>query len=300
MIAQHVASAQETMETNGSEAVLLQSPILKAIDSTSIPAEVSGILGQIVVQEGDRVVAGQLLGQMKTNAAQISVRRLDAQMAIAKKKMEDDVNVRLARNNHTVAKREYESALQANKRAPNTYAPNKLDRFRLLADQSLLEVEKARRELELAALQFDVAKAEYDQAVELLRQHQLRSPSAGLVVSVQNQAGEWVEQGKEIVRILDLDLLRVEGFLPSSVARQNMVGSSAELLIAGWTNPVPAELAFVSPELIPLNSLVRVYLEVPNTNAHLRPGMKIEAKVLLESKMENEVSGKVLGTGPKR
>jgi multidrug efflux pump subunit AcrA (membrane-fusion protein) len=98
-----------------------------------------------------------------------------------------------------------------------------------------------------------------------------------MVVEVLRRRGEWVQPGDTVVRIVRLDKLRAEGFLPAKHASLDLVGSQVRLKVASPDNK-PLEftghIVFVNPEIDPLNSQVRVWAEVENPDLKLRPGMQ--------------------------
>ncbi len=86
-----------------------------------------------------------------------------------------------------------------------------------------------------------------------------------------------MQPGDTVVRIVRLDKLRAEGFLPAKHASLDLVGSKVRLKVAS-ADSKPMEFAghivFVNPEIDPLNSQVRVWAEVENPDLKLRPGMQ--------------------------
>ena len=94
--------------------------------------------------------------------------------------------------------------------------------------------------------------------------------------------GEWVKPGEPVVRILRLDRLRVEGFLKSRDLTPGLQGRTVKLVVdlpgdAG--REFLGKISFVDPEVDPVNSQVRVWVEVQNQDLRLRPGM--QAKMII-------------------
>jgi multidrug efflux pump subunit AcrA (membrane-fusion protein) len=70
--------------------------------------------------------------------------------------------------------------------------------------------------------------------------------------------------------------LRIEGFVPASQAKQELIGHEAKLVVdLGEGNSLSrgAKVTFVDFETNPLNNQVRVYLTVSNEDGKLRPGL---------------------------
>jgi multidrug efflux pump subunit AcrA (membrane-fusion protein) len=76
--------------------------------------------------------------------------------------------------------------------------------------------------------------------------------------------------------LVEIDRLRIEGFMPAEKADPKWLASEAkvELQLSGKTIQTTAKLVFISPEVNPVNSQVRVHLDVDNRDGKLRPGLK--------------------------
>jgi len=113
---------------------------------------------------------------------------------------------------------------------------------------------------------------------------QVAAPFAGFVENRIAQLGEWVQPGSPIVHLVQLDQLRVEGYLygfaqPGRVARGAPV--TVEVFIAqNQRRTLEGKLGFVSSEM-DVNQRYRVWVDVPNVRQAgpesdwlLKPGMR--------------------------
>ncbi|MCA9133601.1 MAG: efflux RND transporter periplasmic adaptor subunit [Planctomycetales bacterium] len=267
-------------EENASE-IVVEGAILKTIEATTLAASLAGTLSEVNAREGDVVQSGQPLARLKDQAVRIKLEQLRTQVEIAKKKQTNNINQRLAEKAKEVADNEYHRALQANERVADTYPINEIDRLRLMSDQAALEVERTLYDQEIAEFEVAVAISEYRQSHELYTRHQFVAPASGVVVAVEKRAGEWVEPGMDILRIVRIDSLRVEGFITARQAMQDLVGRSATVQLQAGESPTIAtgKVVFVSPDVNPVNSQVRVFLEVDNQQGALRPGLRVKAVI---------------------
>lgn len=289
----------EQPNMNAAPAIELEGAILKTIDATSLAAQVAGPLRELLVKEGDIVKANQALGRINDDALRLELEQLKTQIAVAQKKQSNDIDERLAEKSLQVAHNEYERAMNANARVPGTYPINEIDRLKLLADRSQLEVERAKYEQELAAFEVTLAQGSYRQTYERFLRHQLTAPAAGVVVSVEKRAGEWVEPGTDLLRIVRIDQLRVEGFIASEEASPELVGRPARIAMvdkhasqAADSQSWQGRVVFVSPDVNPVNSQVRVFIEVDNPHGVLRPGLRVQAQIegLVDGSAEDSVA----------
>lgn len=274
---------QQTTSSSPAHGQLVQveNALLKTIESTKVAAEVAGKVNELSLVEGAVVSVGQTLGNIRDTAIRVQLERTKIAMAIARKKHRSEIDLQLAHKKNDVAQNELERAESANKRIANTYGPKEIDRLRLVAESTLLEIERAKHDREVAELQVMLAENEYLQQEELLARHQIQSPAIGVVVAINKRVGEWVEPGMELLEIVKIDRLRIEGFVGTAAASQNLVNRHANVtvLAADQEQVVPAKVVFVSPDANPVNGQVRVYLEIDNSQRSFRPGMRVKATV---------------------
>lgn len=261
--------------------VQVENALLKTIESTRLAAEVAGRIDALNVVEGDSVAVDQQLGKIRDTAVKLQVARAKIAVNIAVKKQKNDIDLRLAKKRSEVANSELERAQAANARIPNTYQPKEVDRMQLLAASAMIEIERAVHEQEVSALDALVAQNELLQAENLLARHQIRSPVVGVVIAINKRVGEWVEPGTELLEIVRIDRLRIEGFIKTSAISKQLVGRQASVTVlkGDEERKLEGKVVFVSPDANPVNGQVRVYLEIDNGKGEFRPGMRVNATI---------------------
>jgi multidrug efflux pump subunit AcrA (membrane-fusion protein) len=281
------ARSQESKKEAPHEVVqglVVQGAILKTIEATSLAAQVAGLLEKIDIKEGSRVAPGQELAFVRDAAVRAQMDRARIALELARKKAENDIDEQVAIKSQAVAANEYQRALDANQKVSNVYPPSEMDRLKLILDRSGLETARAAYQRDFGRLEAYLAEAELKVHEELLQRHRLLAPCHGLVVAVERRVGEWVEPGATVVRLVEIDRLRIEGFIQATDAIADLVGSTATVTVgvADQSIETTAQLVFVSPEANPVNGQVRVFLEVDNRQGNLRPGLR--PKVWLHGK----------------
>jgi macrolide-specific efflux system membrane fusion protein len=259
------------------EPVEIPSAVIKVTEEAAVPAAEAGVLVRLAVKEGQLVNEGDMLGQILDSDVRLAVEKAKLEADIALRQMNNETNVKFARKSVEVARAELTRSLETNEKFPKTVSQTELDRQKLLVEKGDLEVKQAEHDLEIAALTRDVRESEYRAALDQLARRTISAPLAGMVVELHRRRGEWVQPGETVARIVRLDRLRAEGFLAAKHARLELVGSKVKLKIAGpdgKPQEFPGEIVFVSPEIDPINSQVRVWAEVENTGLALRPGMQ--------------------------
>ena len=274
--------AASLFAAGNAEPIEITSAVVKVAEEVAVPASEAGVLAEIDVKEGQLVEEGTELARIRDAEIRLLVDRTRLESEIARRKFEKDLDVRYARKSTEVAKAELARSLEANVKYPKTVSESELDRERLLVEQGQLEIEKAEHERELAGLMHDIRENEHRTALDQLERRTVLAPLKGMVVELHRRRGEWVQPGDTVARIVRLDKLRVEGFLAAKHARPELVGSKATVKVMNdeKEQEFPGEIVFVSPEIDPINSQVRVWADVENAELVLRPGM--QATLVLE------------------
>ncbi len=261
--------------------ISVSNAVLKTIESTTVASQVAGILSSMNASEGMVVTEGQSLGKVRDEAVRLELARLKTATEIAKKKHASSIDRRLALKSQLVAENEYQRAVRANQKVTDTYPINEIDRLKLVADRAKLEVERAVYMTEMAELEIAQAEHEYRKSYEVYSRHQILAPVAGVVTSVEKKVGEWVEPGTDLLRIVRLDRLRIEGFVTAEQSAADLHGREAKVSVALGEGPyeTTGKVTFVSPDVNSINSQVRIFLEIDNSGGKLRPGLKVNATI---------------------
>jgi multidrug efflux pump subunit AcrA (membrane-fusion protein) len=265
-------SSQERPTSN----VVVEAAILKTIESTAVASQVTGVMQNLNIKEGSRVRQGEEIARIRDVTVRLQLQRAETAVEMAKRKQNSDIDQQIAQKNQGVATNEYQRALDANSRVDNVYPPNEMDRLKLILDRSILETQRAEYQQQIASLETALAEVEVKQTQELLLRHRVMAPCAGMVVAVEKRVGEWLEPGTVIAKIVEIDRLRVEGFLNAADADPAYIGTKAvvRVEIAGQPLEVEGELVFISPDANPVSGQVRVFIEVENRDQKLRPGLR--------------------------
>lgn len=91
-------------------------------------------------------------------------------------------------------------------------------------------------------------RASLAQARWRLDQKQIASPRPGLVFDTLYRQGEWVAAGDPVVELLPPENIEVRFFVPETVIGRLRMGQDVVVRCDGCSAPVPAKIAFVSPQ----------------------------------------------------
>lgn len=271
------------------ESVTLGNCLLSLSEEAQVPAQEAGVLMKVPVREGQQVAAGDLLAQIDD---QIPQRQYDValyKLKVAEKQAGDDVDVRYAQAAYWVAKKKLEKYLQANAKTPGTIPETEVDLQRLERDKFQLAYEKAQKDLAVAALQREVSAAEWAAAKVNVQRRKITAPLQAVVVELTRHEGEWVQAGEPVMRLVRVDLLRVEGFLNASKYRDDEIQNRpVEVLVTlphGRREMFSGKIVYVKP-LVEAGGDRLIRAEVSNRKEGgawvLLPGMGAEMTIQLK------------------
>lgn len=260
--------------------------------------------------------------------------KLEIAARISRKQSESDVAVRLAEKSKDIAKYELDRAQKAKESFSGSISNSELNRLTVLFDQRTLEIEKTQEdraisllkpEADLAAVQqqaeaitrtqslaaekeqeqqvaqanLELANSELAEAKLQLERRRLKAPFAATLVAVSRQPGEWVEPGSVVLRLIQLDRLRVEGFVSADQATEMKPGQRVQIVFPGNVGkPVSGEIKFVSPEIEPVNQQVRIWAEFDNPEKRIRPGLVATMEVKSTNKKPDDREARKADTPP--
>ena len=143
--------------------------------------------------------------------------------------------------------------------------------------------ERAMQEAEerFAAARGELAGAQLQQS-----QLAIRAPLAGTLARVQAKPGEWLDAGKDVAEVVDLDRLVVTAHVPSPNAAALRVGLPVKIVarLGGDGAPLAAgAVQFVAPHISADNDSVLVRVSLPAASG-LRPGQFVAVQIATEEK----------------
>jgi RND family efflux transporter MFP subunit len=230
---------------------------IKAITAPSEDLTLSftraGRLAKVLVRQGRKVRAGELLAQLDDSVEQ-------KQLALLK-----------ARADNTAAIRAAQLKCQRTKavldKVQNAYT-SKAAPQRELEDA---QFEAAMAEIDVAAAQLeheqDVGK--YEQARLDLDRMRLTSPADGEIERVIAKAGESVNALAPVLRLVNVDPLWIDTPVPLDIGRRLAAGGKALVQLPGQAAPAEGKVIHVSRVADPASETLEVRIELPNPSTRL-------------------------------
>lgn len=187
--------------------------------------------------------------------------------SISTQEMEDiEMHLKLSESNYEIAK-------EAQKIA-NTGIP--------LEDKKIIE-----QHLALANENVHLAKLEYNKT-------KIKSPINGLIEEIYYEKGEFVQAGSVVARIIDLNSLYLQGYIPQHKLRHTKVGKQANIILDAYPDKkFQGKIKEISQkaEFTPRNvqtkedrvlQVYRIKISILNSDNILLPGTTGEAHILKE------------------
>jgi RND family efflux transporter MFP subunit len=256
-----------------SEPVVLRRCTTGYVKSTLLGAPLPGILQDCLVQPGDRVKAGQVLGRIQDQEvrAEIDLRRAQA---------ESDVEIRLNEAKHArtmIRLKASESLHQRNMLSSDLLSVDRLDET------------VARMELENAQLRRRLSQLELGRSRAALAAREIVARHDGVVVEVLKQAGEPVTAVMPIFHIVDTDRLLVAGNLDVHDVARVRRGQAVRVspVIGGIDLDIerarfPGRVTFISALIDPKTQTCKVFAEIDNREGLLRAGLSADMEILTD------------------
>jgi len=208
---QNISSAADENST------VLTGCLVEAMHNSYVPADLpaqqGGTLQNIAVKVGDRVEAGDLLAAVDNELEKLSLAAATERLAMAEEEANNDVNVRYATTAAQVHEYRYTQVKEAVEKEPDTFTKSQVITFWLQAEQFRLQTEQAVHEQDLAEMSLRVREAESKLAEHELARREIRAPVTGVIEEVMPVVGDWVRAGDPIVRLVQMDRLRIKGAL---------------------------------------------------------------------------------------
>jgi macrolide-specific efflux system membrane fusion protein len=269
-----IVPAVNASSDSATEPLAVDSVVLRLLEEAEVPAQEAGVVTTVAVREGQRVKQGDLLAQIDDQVPRLAAEAVQAQFDIARAKAANDVRQRFAKKSLEVSQAELRRSMESIERFAKSISQSQLDVERLTVQKNQLEAEQAEHERQVAILEMKAQENELSAARAQVARRQVLAPFDGVVVQIYVRRGEWVEPGQKALRVVNVDRLKAEGFVPAAGAVAELSGKEVSLEVEGLSEQrAPAgTIVFVSPEVDPITGQVRVWAEIDNREGKLRPG----------------------------
>lgn len=221
---------------------------------SSVGSAVAGRVIEFLVNDGDRVTKGQPLAKLLTKNVEIQIAAAKAELQLRKHEL-----LELKNGAREEELRESEARMKA-AAAAMKLAQTKLARMKGLIERSAAtreEIDEMNSTSETATAMHLAAKAAYDLVVagprperiaqaearaeaaeeevnrllDILEKHTIKSPFDGYVVAEHTEEGQWIESGKLVAEVVEVNPIEVRVPVQESYIPRLSLGTSARIEI---------------------------------------------------------------------
>lgn len=220
-----------------------------------VGAPTQGVISSIEVERNQSVAPGQLLATLRSDVEKAALEHARVRATMKSEIQARSADLQLAQVNMSRIKELY-----AKKMVPSQQR-----------DEAVAQLEVARMAVKQAKDNKTLYEYEFSRAKQILQEHQIRSPIAGVVVERRAFPGEFVYENP-VVTIAQIDPLRVEAILPAQYYGQVAAGMSAVIAPEiDLTGPMTIKVTATDRLIDAASGTFSVHFELPNPE-HLIPG----------------------------
>lgn len=288
------ATAVPPAASAGPAAILQATGYVTARRQATVSAQITGALTQVLIEEGERVVAGQVLARLEDTAYRAAVAQSEAQVRAAQ-------------------------ALLAQYRAQLEQARRDLRRNQDLIGQHLVsqqaletadtQVRSLQAQVDSQIKQVEVAEAARRGAQVQLDYTTVRAPFAGVVTAKAAQVGEIVSPlsaGGGFTRtgvgtIVDMDSLEIEVDVNEAYINRVRAEQPAQAVLDAypdWT--IPAHVIAIVPTADRSKATVKVRIGIDQKDQRILPDMGVRVSFLEEPAKKEGADKDAEGAPPMR
>ncbi len=238
--------------------------LIEAYEMVDVGTPVEGVVDRVNVKRSALVKKGETLVHLESSVENAVVQRSQAMV-----KIEGEIKVQ---------KEQLAYAQRKNTRVEELFASEAISAEK--KDEAATEVSLARAHLQKATENRMLARLDLQRAKAMLAQRTIKSPVAGVVVERFVSPGEFVDT-QPLLRVAQLDPLRVEVVLPVAMFRDITPGMKAEIRPETQEEgDYIATVAIVDRVIDPASGTFGVRLELPNPEYRLPGGLKCMVRFL--------------------
>jgi len=275
----HTAMAQPM--TNGgppSASVLDATGYVTARREATVSAQITGTLIQVLIEEGDRVKAGQVLARLDDTQQRAALAQSEAQLQSARALLVQ-YQAQLAQNQRDVKRAE--DLLQR-----KLVSEQAVEQARTLVDTQGAQLESQRRQIELAAANVRSAQVQLDYCT-------VHAPFTGVVIAKAAQVGEIVSPfsaGGGFTRtgigtLVDMDSLEVEVDVNEAYINRVQPSQPVESVLNAYPDwKIPSHVIAIIPTADRSKATVKVRIAIDSKDERIVPDMGVRVSFLEEKK----------------
>lgn len=224
---------------------------LQPLQQTTVQSRVAAEVGRVLVREGERVKAGQLLARLGTQDLEARLKQAEAQLASAK--VEAKLARALADRNRELYEKKYFSEIDYQRSVGEAEAREEAVR----AQQALVDI-----------------------ARKALNDADVKAPQAGIIARRYIEPGSSVGVDGKLFEIVDLGEMELEVPVPATDIAAVQVGAPVSFTVAGFgEREFTGRVVRINPVADVGTRAISVYVRVANPEQELKGGMYARGEI---------------------
>jgi RND family efflux transporter MFP subunit len=275
------ATASAPSAGGGDTAVLQATGYVTARRQATVSAQITGTVAEVLIEEGDRVEAGQVLARLESTAQQAQLAQVQAG-ARASQAVLVQYQTTLAQNQRDLKRSE---DLVGRK----LVSVQAVEQARTLVDTAAAQVAAQRKQVELYQANVQGAQVQLDYCT-------VRAPFTGVITAKAAQVGEIVSPlsaGGGFTRtgvgtIVDMDSLEIEVDVTESYINRVQPKQPAQAVLDAYPDwKIPAHVIAIIPSADRGKATVKVRVAIEQKDPRILPEMGVRVSFLEEAKPAN-------------
>ena len=262
---------------------------LVAEDEVTVSSQASGNLAEITVDLGSSVRNGQVIARidqrelkLKVDQAEGTLHQAEARLGIKRGEKFDpqkQTDVRMAFA--ALERARYDLNASRSLAESGDISRQQLDVYQKTVDQAEARYQAALENVRNLEAIVEEKRAALDLAKKQLSDTEIHSPISGVVKEKAASRGEYLQPGKPIVTIVQIDPLRLRADIPEYAAASVQTGQTMTLIVEAFPHRTfSGRVVHIGPSLNEQTRALTVEAQVSNPNNLLRPGMFAKSNLI--------------------
>jgi RND family efflux transporter MFP subunit len=255
-----------------------------------VHAKVAGYIRKINVDIGDRVKTGEVLAVLEVpelmaqlQGAGAGVRHSQQEVIRAKNEVSRD------EAQHNALHANYLRLQQASQARPGLIAQQELDDAQSKDQASEAQIDSAKSALAAAQQQLEMSQANNNQVSAMSDYTRITAPFDGVVTWRYSDTGALVQAGtsannsQPVVKLAEVNILRLRIPVPESLASSVHIGQEADIVVHATGEHFAGKVTRFTDSLDRTTRTMQVEIDVPNDTYKLQPGMYADVKLQVQN-----------------
>jgi RND family efflux transporter MFP subunit len=278
----HTAPAQAIVGSGGGASVLDATGYVTARREATVSAQITGTVAAVLIEEGDHVKEGQVIGRLDDTAQRASLAQAQAQLHSAQALLQQ-AQAMLAQNLRDV-KRDEDLVTR------KLISEQAVEQARTQVETQTALVESQRKQIDLAEANVRSAQVQLDYCT-------VRAPFTGVVIAKAAQVGEIISPlsaGGGFTRtgigtLVDMDSLEVEVDVNEAYINRVQPGQRVESVLNAYPDwRIPSHVIAIIPTADRSKATVKVRIGLDAKDSRIVPDMGVRVSFLEASPAAGE------------